>query len=215
MHAVGGEALPQLHQLVDGRARLLDVLQARPVQRHRPGARDIGGAHGLVEDPHGVCGLRHRPRPVGVDPHPRAGPGLQDGGDAGDVVDQLLPLLRHLDLDRHAPREAVEDRADLAGRHRRDRGVDRDPRPHGRRRALPRHLDRRGEPVGGLGIVVLAERPELAPPGGPVDQHELALGDAAEPHPHRQGHHVNAVEQIVDRLGARYGCHGSTLTSKP
>ena len=162
-----------------------------------------------------MSGLGDRPGPVGVHPDAGVGAGLQDRGDPGDVVDELLPGFRDLDLDRGAPGEAVEDPGHLARGDRRDRGVDGDTRPQGRRRTLPRHLQGGAKPVGGLGVVVLGEGAELTPPRRPLDQRHLPLGDAAEPHPHRQGHHVDAGEQIVDRLGARYGCHGSTLTSNP
>ena len=42
-----------------------------------------------------------------------------------------------------------------------------------------------GQPVRGLGRLVLEERPELTPAGGPVDQRDLANRDAAEANSHR------------------------------
>ena len=60
---------------------------------------------------------------------------------------------------------------------------------------------RRGQPVRGLGRLVLEERPELAPAGRPVDQRDLANHDAAEANSHRQRDDVQAVEQVVERRG--------------
>ena len=50
----------------------------------------------------------------------------------------------------------------------------------------------------GLGVAVFQEGAEFAPAGRTVDQRHLASGDAAEAHPHRQGHHVHPVEDIVE-----------------
>src|SRR5699024_5681030 len=113
-----------------------------------------------------------------------------------------------------------------AARRRRGGGRPRPPIPRagavapgpaapGRRRAPPPHLDRGPQPVDRLRVRILGEGPELPPAGRALDQRHLALGDAPEPHVHRQRHHVHPPEKIVDRVGARNGCHGSTLTSDP
>src|SRR5699024_9326282 len=172
-------------------------------------SRPRGAAPGRVRRP------GDRPPAVGVhtDPRPRAR--LENGGDTGHVVDELLPLLGDFDLDRGAAREPLEDARHLSGRDRRDRGVDRDAAAPGRRRAPPPHLERGPQPVDRLRVRILGEGPELPPAGRALDQRHLALGDAPEPHVHRQRHHVHPPEKIVDRVGARNGCHGSTLTSDP
>jgi hypothetical protein len=49
----------------------------------------------------------------------------------------------------------------------------------------------------GLGVAVLEEGAEFAPTGGTVDQRQFAAGDAPEAHPHRQRHHMQAVQNVV------------------
>lgn len=43
--------------------------------------------------------------------------------------------------------------------------------------------------------LVLHERTEFAPTGRTLDQGHFTGGDAAETHSHRQGHHIQAVQQ--------------------
>ncbi len=60
----------------------------------------------------------------------------------------------------------------------------------------------------GLGRFVLEERPELAPADGPVDQRDLANGDAAEADSHRQRDDVQAIENVRQWL---HGLHTAAL----
>ena len=65
---------------------------------------------------------------------------------------------------------------------------------------IDRVLDRHAPVKLGKSVIVwgAGEGAELAPPGGPVDQRDLAHGDATEPDPHGQGHHVHPVQQVVE-----------------
>ncbi len=50
----------------------------------------------------------------------------------------------------------------------------------------------------GLGRLVFEERTELAPARWPLDQRDLANGDAAEANSHRQCDDVQALQNVVE-----------------
>jgi hypothetical protein len=52
-----------------------------------------------------------------------------------------------------------------------------------------------------LVVAVFQEGAEFAPAGRAVDQRQFPGGDAAKADPHRQGHHVDAVEDVVEGRG--------------
>ena len=95
--------------------------------------------------------------------------------------------------------EPGQDFGHLGGGDGRDGGVDVDAVASRRRRLPVGRVEGGGQPVRGLGVVVFQEGAEFAPAGRAVDQCQLAGGDAAEAHPHRQRHHVQAVEHVVER----------------
>ena len=171
-----------LRQLVDRRAGLLEVLQ-----------RAEGGRR--------FNGLCDGPGPVGVDPHSRHQRAHRVH--PGDVVVEGLTGLGDLHLRRPCTGEAGEDLGNLRSGHGRDGGIDVDPHPSRRRGCPVGRVERGGEPVRGLGVAVFEECAEFAPTRRALDQRHLAGGDAAEAHPHRQGHDVQALENVVD------GQHGS------
>ncbi len=173
----------QLRELVDRGAGLLEVLQ-RAGHRQRRGCFD---------------GLRDGPGAVGVDPN-RGHQGA-DRVDPGDVVVEGLAGLGDLHLRGARAGEAGQDFGHLRGSDGRDGGVDVDARPQRRRGRPVGRVERGGQPVRGLGVAVFEEGAEFTPAGGTVDQRQLAGGDAAEAHSHRQRNDVQAVENVCQRWG--------------
>ena len=54
----------------------------------------------------------------------------------------------------------------------------------------------RGQPGRRFGRLVFQKSAELAPARRAVDERQLAHGDAAELHPHRQGDDVQAIDDV-------------------
>ena len=98
-----------------------------------------------------------------------------------------------------APGKRASTAATCVGRHRGDGRVDRHVLADGHRPLPPAALDRRRQPAGRLQVVVLGERAELTPAGRSTQHEHLALQQPAEPHPHRQSHHVGRVLQVGQR----------------
>ena len=174
------DAAPQLRELVDARARLLDVLQVELGER-------MHGVLGLVDVPAGVR--------VHADPALRSD-GFADGPHPRDVVAQALTGFGDLDLGGAASVEAGEDLGDPLSGDGGDRGVHGDVGAEGTGRRHPPEIDRAGEPVRRLGVVVLDERGELRPALGAFEEHRLAHLDAAEARRERQRHDVGGGEEV-------------------
>ena len=139
------------------------------------------------------------PGAVGVDPHD--GHQGADRIDPGDVVVEGLARLGDLHLGGTCAREAGQYFGYLGGVDRRDRGVDVDAHPPRRRRRPVGRVESGGQPMRRLGVAVFQEGAEFAPAGRAVDQRQLPGGDAAEADPHRQGHDVHPVEDVVEGRG--------------
>ena len=151
-----------------------------------------------------VLGLVDVPRAVGVDADAALDAERRTHrGDAGDVVGEPLPGLGDLDLGGAASVEAGQHLGDGCRGHRRHGGVHGDLAPQRRGLRHPPEVDRRGEPRGGLVVVVLDERRELRPALRPLEQHGLAHVDAAEPRRERERDDARRREQLVEGEGCR------------
>ena len=187
---VGGDRdihpLAQLGQLVQGRARLLGVLEPEPGQ--------------LAQHPGGGV---HVPPAVGVHPDPAAGAQrVAHRLHPGEVVGVGLAALGDLDLGGPAA-GAGHDAVRLL---RPDRGhghVDRHLVTDRRGPAVPGGLQRAGQPAGAFARPVLGERGELRPPGGALDQRALADRDAAEAGAHRDRERAQPRQRGCDPVAQR------------
>ncbi|CKU75302.1 Uncharacterised protein [Mycobacterium tuberculosis] len=167
----------QLGEFGDGGTGLFKVFQ-----------RAVGGQGGRR-------GHRLGDTPATVGVHPHHGNQLPNRVDTLDVVGQALPRLGDLHLGRPGPRKPGQHLAHLGGGNGRHSGVNRNAVTSHRRRRTVGGLDRRRQPRARLRGLVLHERTEFAPTGRTLDQGHFTGGDAAETHSHRQGHHIQAVQQ--------------------
>ena len=163
-HVLGAAA--DLGEFLDGRARLLDVLEVE-----------------LGEGVHGVLGLVDVPAAVGVDADPALrAERLAHRAHAGDVVRRASGrLAATLTFAVRHPGKRASTAGHLGGIDGGDRRVHGDARSRSdRRRRLPAEVDGGAQPGGRLGVVVLDEGRELGPPLRALEQHGLAHGDPAE-----------------------------------
>ena len=163
------------------RTRLLDVLEVERRER-------VDGVLGLVDVPAAVR----------VDADAALGAErLAHGANAGDILRQGLVARSRPSPSPYGIRGIGRARPHAVGVDRRHGRVHRDPVAQRRRAARPAVVDRRGQPGGCLGVVVLGERRELRPPLRSLEQHRLAHVDAAEPGHEREGDHPRGGEQLV------------------
>ncbi len=178
---VGGDrhvdATAQLGQFPDRRARLLNILQS-------------------TELAYRFDSFGNRPSTVGVHPHRRHL--LTDGVDACHVVGESLTRFGDLHLGGAGAREAGQHFGHVGGGDGRHRRVDRDAVAACQRGRCVGGLDAGGQPRRRLVRPVLQEGPEFAPARGAFDERQFANGDAAKPHPHRQGDDMQAIDEIGD-----------------